>query len=260
MLISLFLAHSSYAIIDLKNVAGVWLFDENDGDEVEDSSGNGNHGALMGRPEWIDGKFGSALEFNGTNYVSIPDSESLGMTEEVTVMFYFWTDKKMAVFDDRQAIVGKHYLEYEVGIYPAGAIHTYTNDGTGGGYDEGINTSITGKLEDKDADWIPEKWYHMAWTLNGQQETVYVNGINVGTFTKPNAGTKAQTHPLEIARRVGGSLPFVGAVDEVIILNIALEQEDVELAAEKGLEVALGITAVSPVGRLAKTWAAIKEQ
>jgi len=43
-------------------------------------------------------------------------------------------------------------MEYEVGIYPAGQIHTYTSD-LAASYDEGIMTTISGKLPEKDTDW-----------------------------------------------------------------------------------------------------------
>jgi hypothetical protein len=261
MLIGLLFADSSYARIDPQTVAGLWLFDEGDGDVAEDSSGNGNHGTIVGNADWVDGKFGSALEFDGSSHVSVNDSESLDMTDQVTVMFWVRTEKKMAdMWNDRQAIVGKHYLEYEVGIYMGGQLHTYTNDGTGGGYDEGIMASIGGKLPDKDADWELGKWYHIAWTLNGQHEIAYVNGIKIGEHNKAHADTMPGTNPLEIGRRVGGSIPLTGAVDEVIVINVALEEEDIQLAAEQGLERALGIAAVSPAAKFSTTWAAIKAQ
>jgi len=86
-----------------------------------------------------------------------------------------------------------------------------------------IMTSISGKLPDKDADWEIGKWYHVAWTLEENHEIAYVNGIQLGEHNKANAGTRPGTHPLEIGRRVGGSIPLTGAVDEVIVLNVALE-------------------------------------
>lgn len=255
---SLFLVSPSYSRIDPKSLVGMWLFDV-DEDIAEDKSGNGNDGTLMGKPKWVKGKFGGALEFNGSNYVVVPDSDSLDMTDSVTVMFWFATDKKMVVFEDRQAVVGKHYLEYEVGIYPSGGIHTYTNDGTGGGYDEGINVGIAGKLPDKDADWELGKWYHLAWTLDGVKETVYVNGVLIGTFNKPHKGTKAQEHTLEIGRRQGGSLPFVGMIDEVAVFNVALTLEDIQEIYERGLEAALGMTAVFPADKLSTTWGQLRK-
>lgn len=258
VLASLFFTGFIYARIDPETVVGLWLFDEDDGDIAEDESGKGNDGTLMGKPKWIVGKFGAALEFNGSNYVSVTHSDSLTMDENITVMCWFKTDKEMTVFEDRQALVGKHYLEYEVGIYPSGVIHTYTNDGSGGGYDEGINASMAGKLPDGDMTWELDKWYHVAWTLEGSHEIVYINGVNVGEYNKAHEGTEAGLNPLEIGRRVGGSLPFTGAIDEVAVLNVTLSQEDIQDVVEQGLEAALGMTAVAPEGKLTTTWATVK--
>jgi len=63
----LLFAVSSEARIDPETIAGMWLFDEDEGDVANDSSGNGNNGALINGPDWDDGKFGSALEFDGAS-------------------------------------------------------------------------------------------------------------------------------------------------------------------------------------------------
>ena len=257
VMVGLFFAGSSYSKVDPATVAGLWLFDEDDDDVAEDLSGNGNDGTLRGDPDQVKGKFGAALEFDGIDdYVNCGNSDSLLMTDQVTVAFWFRTNKKMVAFADRQAVVGKSYLEYEVGIYPGGCIHTYTNDGTGGGYDEGISAYMREELGEND--WKLDKWYHVAWTLNGKHEIVYVNGVNIGEFNKPNEGTKEGIHNLEIGRREAGSLLFNGAVDEVVIFNVALEQADIQDIMNKGMEKVLGLTAVSPSDKLATTWATIK--
>lgn len=259
VVVSLFFADSSYAKINPKNVVGLWLFDNEGEEEISDLSGNGNNGIILGgKAKWVNGKFGKALEFSGSEYVSVPDSDSLDMKEQVTVMFWVTTEKKMVdMWNDRQAVVGKHYTEYEVGIYMDGQIHTYTSDNAGN-YDEGIMTTIAGKLPTKEATWELGKWYHIAWTLEKQKEVAYVNGIKLGEHNKAHANTKPGTNPLEIGERVGGSLRLTGAVDEVIVLNVALGEEDIQFAAEQGLERALGITAVSAAGKLATAWGDIK--
>lgn len=257
----LLIAGLGQAKIDTKNLAGLWLFDENDGDEVKDSSGNGNHGKIMGKAKWIKGKFGSALEFDGTSYVQVSDSDSLDMGQEVSVLFWVQTYKVMKdMWADRQAIVGKHYQEYEVGIYMQAQLHTYTSNisGAGNGYDEGIMASFAGKLPDKEQDWETKKWYHVAWTLNGHHEIAYVNGVKIGEYDKPNKGTKGGAHPLEIGRRSGGGIPLTGAVDEVGIFKSVLTEEDVKTIMEKGFALAVGLTSVSNVGKLATTWGNIK--
>jgi hypothetical protein len=51
-------------------------------------SGNGNHGKIFA-PKWVEGKYGSALEFDGSggnaDYVKIPGSDSLSITEAITM-------------------------------------------------------------------------------------------------------------------------------------------------------------------------------
>jgi len=88
IVIGLIFTASVNARIDPKTVAGAWLLDEGDDDEIaEDISGNENHGTLQGDPEWVDdGIFGSALSFNGTTArVVIPDADSLDLQEEWTI-------------------------------------------------------------------------------------------------------------------------------------------------------------------------------
>ena len=64
--ISLVTVNSSSAAIDPSSVVGIWLFDEAGGDAVMDSSGNNNHGTIVNAPIWVDGRFGSALAFDGS--------------------------------------------------------------------------------------------------------------------------------------------------------------------------------------------------
>ncbi len=61
------LTNSSYADISLEDAVGIWLFDEGNGDIAKDSSGNGNEGQIMNAPEWVDGKSGKALRFDGVD-------------------------------------------------------------------------------------------------------------------------------------------------------------------------------------------------
>lgn len=251
---------TSRAAINPKDVAGVWFFDENKGEVANDASGNGNKGTLQGNAKWTKGQLGSAVSLDGVaaSFVSVDSSDSLNMTDEMSVTFWVKTTKKMVdMWADRQAVVGKHYLEYEVGIYMNAQIHTYTSNGAGD-YDEGIMTTFNGKHPDGDADWLKDKWYHVAWTLKGQHEIAYVNGILLAEYDKAHKGTKPGVHPLEIGRRVGGGLPVLGAVDEVGIFKVALSEADVNAIYERGLGLALGILPVEPKDKLATTWADVK--
>ncbi len=252
---------SGNAAISLDDVAGMWLFDEGSGDVAGDSSGKGNEGALTGGADWVDGPgadFRSALEFDGSGYVAIPDDDALDMEETMSVTFWVRSEKVMAdMWADRQVVVGKHYLEYEVGIYMGGQLHTYTSN-LAGDYDEGIMTSINGKLPDGDADWEEGKWYHVAWTLEGTHEMAYVNGVLLDEYDKANEGTAPGAHALEIGRRGEGGLPVTGAVDDVGLFSVTLDEDDVVLIYERGLAAATGISPVELTGKLTAIWGELK--
>lgn len=257
------LAASAYAAIDSSTIAGAWLFDEGAGDMAGDSSGNGNDGAFDGGVEWVDGpggNSGSAVRFDGSGFIGVPDSDSLDMGDTMTVMFWVRSEKPMVdMWADRQVVVGKHYLEYEVGIYLDAQIHTYSSD-QAGAYDEGIMATFGSMLPTGEADWIQGEWYHVAWTLDGTHEVAYVNGVMLGEYDKGNVGTAGGEHPVEIGRRTEGGLNVTGSVDEVAIFNVALGEADVVMAYELGLGAAIGLTAVEPEGKATSTWGALKSR
>ena len=86
------LTYQGMAAIDLKNLTGLWMFDEGSGHESEDLSGNENHAEFIDGPEWIDGPFGKALMFDGVaSHVMIPDHEN--PTEAVTVIAWAKSDE-----------------------------------------------------------------------------------------------------------------------------------------------------------------------
>ena len=61
------------------SLVGYWPFDEKTGKKAEDASGNGNDGKLIDEPKWVEGKFGSALEFGGDgSYVEVADDPIFG--------------------------------------------------------------------------------------------------------------------------------------------------------------------------------------
>jgi hypothetical protein len=47
------------------NLVGYWTFDEGSGTIVHDSSGQGNDGTIEGAPQWVAGKIGGAMQFDG---------------------------------------------------------------------------------------------------------------------------------------------------------------------------------------------------
>jgi hypothetical protein len=66
------------------NLMGWWKLDEGMGTTALDWSGHGNHGTLMGDPQWVPGFDGDALELDGTgDHVTIP---SIGVNSNTVTM------------------------------------------------------------------------------------------------------------------------------------------------------------------------------
>lgn len=233
-----------HAEVDFDACIAAWLFDENGGDEASDWSGNENHGEIMDA-NWAEGKFGSALEFDGAgSQVVIQDSDILNVLDEITILA--WVHLRRTVTSGTwNALVGKNpygngYLMWiQVSSEPSGLVYS------------------PARFDDRSAVQIDtDRWYHLAFTraADGGMK-FYIDGVMVQEAAS-NAGPIAIT-PGPLA--IGGQSPQVldGFVDEVILFSNVLEEEDVNQIMERGLEMA---AAVSVEGKLATTWADVKAQ
>ena len=72
------LVSPGYARIDPGTVFALWLFHEEGEDKELDLSGNGNDGTIFGNPNWTEGKFGEAMEFDGLDdNIDFGDNDNL---------------------------------------------------------------------------------------------------------------------------------------------------------------------------------------
>ena len=68
-----------------QDILAYWHFDENQGNVVSDSSGNGNNGTIhnMNENDWVSGVSGKALDFDGVDdYISMSNDV---WSEEITL-------------------------------------------------------------------------------------------------------------------------------------------------------------------------------
>ena len=104
--ISLMFAVASNAKIDPKTAVGIWLFDDGDGDLAIDSSASKNDGTLMNGAEWVDGKFGDGVSFDGVDdFVELaiqPDPIVDGFTFSAWVMRNADNPSCQEVFNNHQ--------------------------------------------------------------------------------------------------------------------------------------------------------------
>ena len=154
------LAASSYAEIDPKTAIGVWFFDEGSGDKAKDSSGNGNEGKLLRNINWVDGKFGKALEFDGNTgtYVNCGKGASLNSPSTLTIVA--WVKPMASSKFDYTAILGRG-LSASWGIYTTKAPNNlYIRLFTKGGQTQLTSTKA----------FETEVWSHFAVAYNGKKD------------------------------------------------------------------------------------------
>ena len=249
--ISLMFTHLNYAQIAPANIVGVWLFDDGKGNVAKDSSGNGNDGNLMNNPQWVSGKFGEALEFDGKDdYVNVDDTDKLsgGDGKKLTVVAWFKTTKIDGT--DNTPIVTKYLSasEKDWGLTVDSGKLKFAYETVGAGVDFEVNAPSMGGTVELD------KWYHGAFVLDGTDVKVYLDGTEVAAATIPTETPNTDVN-VEIGAVVYRNNYYQGLLDEVAVFNAVVSQEEISAIMTKGLE---GILAVSSSGKLATTWGEIK--
>ncbi|RLJ00337.1 MAG: hypothetical protein DRP06_02095, partial [Candidatus Aenigmatarchaeota archaeon] len=200
-----------------QSVKGSWHFDENSGTTAYDTSGNDNDGTLTNGPSWVDGKFGKALEFDGSNnYVDCGNGESLNIIDAITIEAWFnrdtldtstWT----AILSKEAGNTG-YELQFRKGTNDIG-FQFY-----GGGawrFSPEYTTS-------------PNVWYHAVGTFDGSYLRLYINGKEVTPATSFTGSIVSSTNPVCMGNNPSFTdRRFNGTIDEVRIYNRALSAEEI---------------------------------
>lgn len=219
-------------------------FDEGSGNKVKDLSGNGNDGTITGA-KWVDGKFGKALEFNGAgnndakvNFVEIPDSASLDITDAITIEV--WVNPEDV--DCGYALLKQN--SYGAPKFVGGTYQFYLNVAG-----QTIVNEIAGKI-------TPGIWQHCAAVYDGKEMRQYLNGELV--LSKPQVGAiDVSGNRVTIGNSFGwhsnGNKNFIGRIDEVRVSDIARSVNEIK-ESMKGY-----MSEVYPVEKLAVEWGWIKE-
>jgi len=239
MFFGVMLVSQSFAEIDPATLIGAWLFDNDKGDVVKDSSPNGNNGTLEKKPKSVEGVFGKALEFDGTSGVVIDDPDNFDFLEWTYVLWF-----RAAAGGDWPNLIGRQFGNtwgWTIHLDPGGTTFRIRID-TGGG----INQVLTAPKTVRD-----EEWHHGAITHDDKNKKleIYIDGVKTdATFL---GDYKNSGGFLKIGLAAVGAVNLTNAaIDEVGIFNVLLEEDDVLNIMDTGLEAAVGLLAVSPSGRL----------
>lgn len=249
-LIVILIASQSFAGLDPATIEGLWLFDEGDGDLAKDSSGKDRDGELVKGAKWVDGKFGKALEFDGTGAcVVVPEFEN--PTKAITVTA--WVKSNTPTWNTHGWILSKR-----------NAFIVHANQGSGNiswcvFIDGGWNTPHGWQTGEVGPDDITV-WHMYTCTFDSSTGDwkIYIDAEEKSSLSCNKSEINLDTGHMTIGRdddecpnRFGN-----GIVDEVAIFNVALSKDDINTIM-KGFETAL---AVEPEGKLTTTWSTIKTQ
>ena len=242
------LTPQSYAKIDPDTIVGMWLFDEGAGDTAGDLSGNGNDGTLEGG-EWVDGRFGKALEFNGAgDYVDTGDDPITDPGGTAVWSISAWvkraTDSSAMLVAIRRSPGG-----YVLGV---GILGANTNAIKMTKY--GVADIYLGDFP-QDTD-----WHHLVGVWNEDGQIVYVDGVVNGEAGDVASFSAAAAGSLLIGGDTGDQGFADGAIDDVAVFSVDLSEDDVNDIMEKGVGMAAGLLPVSPQGRLTSVWGEIKTE
>ena len=236
IVLSLMFTSIGNADFDPETVVGSWLFDDGKGDTAVDSSENGNDGELVNGPKWIkNGKFESALEFDGNESKGHVVVGDLGLSGEITLTL--WANPSDAADDDRliSNISGPTNPAFTT-RFQSGAVEVWSS-----------------AWKPVIPDFDDNKWGHYAFVFDGEGNvTGYYNGkegdtvADSYTFTEIGIGANFLDQWGQY---------FSGQFDEIAFFSVALTKVDIEILVTKGLKSAL---AVYPAGKLATTWGRIK--
>ena len=250
LFVAVALASSSYAKIDLETCVGMWLFNEGKGDVTADASASKNDGTLQGGPEWTDGIFGEALQFDGADdYVNVGNADNLSITGDLTFSMWVkiseyptsWRNMLSKLVDDTHAEFNFRYKTSTQGqfYYGTGSAAIVCN---------------WNPTEDLPLD----TWTHIAGVRKSKTyQKLYFNGVEKRTMNI-TADAVSTTANVTIGRQSNASgFFFNGIIDEVAIFNVALGAEDIQTLMNKGLEE--WVSAVDSSGKLVSTWAALRK-
>lgn len=207
-----------------------YSFDNNGGTPL-DYSGNGYYGSALNAVTVPQGRFGSAMSFNGTNaWVSVGSKALLALSTGMTLEAWVYPTAAMSGLD---TVVMKEQLA--TATTPGTATYLLAANNSANqpmsAVWNGSEATVNGNTQIP-----PNQWTHLASTYDGQYQSLYVNGVLVETLP--------QTGPIATSTgslRIGGNSIwggyFQGYIDEVRIYNRALSNAQIISDSKTALSV-----------------------
>ena len=194
---------------------GWWMFDEGTGTTVADSSSAGHDGFFVdSTPEWVPGLYGTALKFDGTDKVEIPDHADFHLTNAMSVALWMQPEGD-------QTASAKLFIKQKSGQYP----YALQYDDSG----QGLFATVYASTRYDTAPHIPDfpgEWAHLCFTYDSSVLILYKDGEQVASVN--TSGQLQQNNlSLSIGCRLDYDQNFNGIIDDVRLFNRELTPEEI---------------------------------
>ena len=212
-------ANHTIAATFVRSTQAYYNFNAGSGTTLADLSGYANNGTITGATWSTSGKYSNCLVFNGTtNYVSVPDANSLDLTNAMTLEAWVYPTATLANW---QTVIAKEttgnivYSLYANGQNPAANRPTAI-----------IQTNVGRYYVQGTAIVAPNVWTHLATVYDGSTLKMYVNGTQVGSVAA-SGSINVSAMPLKLGSNAAWGEWYKGRMDDVYIYNRALTSTEI---------------------------------
>jgi serine/threonine protein kinase/predicted Zn-dependent protease len=206
------------------HMVGWWKLDESGGRIAPDCSGHNNHGKLVGDPRWrpAGGKFGGALEFDGTgDYVVFKRM----VQDDFTLMAWIKSDN-----EGSQAGQGRHAYEGSglIGWDVWGVTDDFVSAVLGKKFSFLVGRPDISVTSDRDV--VTGDWVHVAAVRDTEEGKIgiYINGAHEKTVAHPNTRPLTAADSIAVGGTIVGDRCYSGLIDDVRIYSCALSETEIK--------------------------------
>ncbi len=194
----------------------------------------------------LDGKYGKAFSFDGTNdYINVPHQTSLNVGSAFSISLWVKGDLSQYSSDKHFTIVDKSHRSTESSPYWSGWTIQGRIDSNPGKVGFALGNGSTFYGVGSQSSILDGQWHHLAGTFDGTYLKFYVDGILQGTAAF-SGSVANNTGALNIGRwAYGGTRYFHGLVDEVGYYNYSLNAAEIGgMVPEPGSILLLGFSLI----------------
>jgi len=207
-----FTTRPTISIVD-PNLVGWWKLDEGSGTTALDWSGHDNHATLVDGPQWVEGYFGGALEFGGSDYLTMdPVADDIDSNDITLSAWVKTTDTGTIWFSCNSGSRGN------VAMFSINNGQAAMYDGSDSAY-EGHSNTVVGD----------DKWHMLTYVRSGPTGYIYVDGFLENTHAAGYSFSATDLWSIAQEWDAGGPSNFLnGLVDDVRIYDMAMTAEGIK--------------------------------